>query len=106
MPGAVSNYIKAVKTFYRTNGVKKIELDEPLSRKLSHKDRAPKPEELSIMLDKAAIRESFVIAGIATGGFREGTFAKLKYRHVKDDLEAGQIPSTSTLKPTLPRLTI
>ena len=91
-PGAVSNYIKAVKTFYRTNGVKKIELDEPLSRNVSHKDRAPKPEELSIMLDKAAIRESFVIAGIATGGFREGTFSKLKYRHVKDDLEAGQIP--------------
>ena len=91
-PGAVSNYIKAVKTFYRTNGVKKIELDEPLSRNVSHKDRAPKPEELSVMLDKAAIRESFVIAGIATGGFREGTFAKLKYRHVKDDLEAGQIP--------------
>jgi hypothetical protein len=91
-PGAVCNYIKAVKTFYRTNGVKKIELDEPLSRKISHKDRAPKPEELTIMLDKAATRESFVIAGIATGGFREGTFSKLKYRHVKDDLEAGRMP--------------
>jgi hypothetical protein len=44
------------------------------------------------MLDKAATRESFVIAGIATGGFREGTFSKLKYRHVKEDLEAGRIP--------------
>lgn len=91
-PGAVCNYIKAVKTFYRTNGVKKIELDEPLSRTISHKDRAPKPEELTTMLDKASIRESFVIAGIATGGFREGTFSKLKYRHVKEDLEAGRIP--------------
>lgn len=91
-PGAVSNYIKSVKTFYRTNGVKRVELDEPISRKVSHKDRAPKPEDLSVMLDKAAIRESFVIAGIATGGFREGTFSKLKYRHVKEDLEAGRIP--------------
>jgi hypothetical protein len=42
------------------------------------------------MLDKAAIRDSFVIAGIATGGFREGTFSKLKYRHVKEDLEANR----------------
>jgi site-specific recombinase XerD len=91
-PGSVSNCIKAVKTFYRTNGVKKIELDEPLSRNLSYKDRAPKPEELTVMLDKAATRESFVIAGIASGGFREGTFSKLKYRHVKEDLEAGRIP--------------
>ena len=48
-PGAVSNYIKAVKTFYRANGVKKVELDEPLSRKVTYKDRAPKPEEIALM---------------------------------------------------------
>jgi hypothetical protein len=44
------------------------------------------------MLDKAAVREAFIVAAIATGGFREGTFAKLKYRHVKEDLEAGRVP--------------
>jgi site-specific recombinase XerD len=90
--GAVNNYIKAVKTFYRTNGIKKIELDEPLSRKVIYKDRAPKPEEITLMLDKAPTREAFIVAGIASGGFREGTFAKLRYRHVKEDLEAGRIP--------------
>ncbi len=91
-PGSVNNHIKAVKTFYRTNGIKKIELDEPVSRKVIYKDRAPKPEEIAIMLDKAATREAFIVAAIASGGFREGTFAKLKYRHVKEDLEAGRIP--------------
>ncbi|MCW3983191.1 MAG: site-specific integrase, partial [Candidatus Bathyarchaeota archaeon] len=91
-PSAVCNCIKAVKTFYRVNGIKKVELDEPLSRKTAYKDRAPKPEEIATMLDKAATRESFIIAAIATGGFREGTFAKLKYRHVKEDLEAGRVP--------------
>ena len=40
------------------------------------------------MLDKAATREAFIVAAIASGAFREGTFAKLKYRHVKEDLEA------------------
>jgi hypothetical protein len=44
------------------------------------------------MLDKVSVREAFIIAGIATGGFREGTFSKLKYRHVKEDLEANRIP--------------
>jgi hypothetical protein len=91
-PTAVSNCIKAVKTFYRANGVKKVELNEPLSRKVAYKDRAPKPEEIAMMLDKAAVREGFIVAGIATGGFREGTFAKLLYRHVKEDLEAGRVP--------------
>ncbi|NLF88853.1 site-specific integrase [Candidatus Bathyarchaeota archaeon] len=91
-PNAVSNLIKAVKTFYRVNGVKKIELDEPLSRKVTYKDRAPKPEEIVTMLDMAPTRECFIITALATGGFREGTFAKLKYRHVKEDLEAGIIP--------------
>jgi site-specific recombinase XerD len=91
-PGTTCGFIKAVKTFYRTNGVKKIELDEPLSRKVTYKDRAPNPEEIALMLDKAATREAFIIAAIASGGFREGTFAKLKYRHVKEDLEAGKEP--------------
>jgi site-specific recombinase XerD len=91
-PGTTCGFIKAVKTFYRTNGVKKIELDEPLSRKVTYKDRAPKPEEIALMLDKAATREAFIVAAIASGGFREGTFSKLKYRHVKEDLEAGRVP--------------
>ena len=90
-PCAVNNCIKAAKTFYHINGAE-VKLSEPLSRKVAYKDRAPKPEEISTMLDKAATRESFIVAGIATGGFREGTFAKLKYRHVKEDLEANRIP--------------
>ena len=90
-PSSVNNCIKAVKTFYRVNGAE-IKLSEPLVHKTVYKDRAPKPEEITLMLNKAAVRESFVIAAIATGGFREGTFAKLKYRHVREDLEANRVP--------------
>jgi site-specific recombinase XerD len=90
-PSAVNNCIKAVKTFYHVNGAE-VKLSEPLVHKTVYKDRAPKPEEITLMLDKAATRESLVVAAIATGGFREGTFAKLKYRHVREDLEANRIP--------------
>ncbi len=89
-PGAVCNRIKAVKTFYFVNGVKQIELK--LSRKVKNKDRAPKPEELVQMLDKADARESFIISAIASGAFREGTLASLKYYHAKEDIESGRIP--------------
>lgn len=90
-PGAVNNYIKAVKTFYRINGAK-IELSEPLSRRVTYKDRAPKPEELAKLLDLSALREKFIISAFALGGFREETFSKLTYGHVKEDLETNQIP--------------
>jgi len=29
---------------------------------------------------------------LALGGFREGTLVKLKYRHIRDDLEKGIVP--------------
>lgn len=90
-PSAVNNCIKAAKTFYRVNGAE-VKLSEPLSRKTAYKDRAPKPEEIATMLDKAATRDALIVAAISTGGFREGTFAKLKYRHVKEDLEAHRFP--------------
>jgi site-specific recombinase XerD len=90
-PGSVNNCIKSVKTFYRVNGVK-IDLSEPLSKRVVYKDRAPKPEELQKLLDLAALREKFIISAFALGGFREETFSKLCYRHVKDDLENNREP--------------
>ena len=90
--GAISNCMKAVTSFYRVNGAKTVKLDQPLSRKVENKDRAPKPEEIAAMLDKSDTRESFIIAAFAIAAFREGTLSKLKYRHVKEDLEAGVVP--------------
>ena len=90
-PGPVNNYIKAVKTFYRINGVK-IDLTEPLSRRVTYKDRAPKPEELDRLLEMANLRDRVIVTCLALGAFREETFSKLQYRHVKEDLENNIIP--------------
>jgi site-specific recombinase XerD len=90
-PGSVNNCIKAVKTFYRINGAE-IKLSEPLSRKVVYKDRAPTPEELTAILELGDVREKFIIAAFALGGFREECFSKLTYRHVKDDLENNIVP--------------
>ncbi len=90
-PGPINNYIKSVKTFYRVNGIK-IELTETLSRRVKYKDRAPTPEEMTKLLDIGTLRERVIISATGLGGFREGTLSKLKYRHIKEDLEANRIP--------------
>jgi site-specific recombinase XerD len=90
-PGRVHCCAKHIRTFYRVNGAK-IELSEPVSRRVTYKDRAPKPEELVKLLDIADLREKAIICMLALGAFREETLSKLKYRHVQEDLEANRIP--------------
>ena len=90
-PGRVHCCAKHIRTFYRVNGAK-IELSEPLSRRVTYKDRAPKPEELSKLLDIADLREKAIICMLSLGAFREETLSKLKYKHVQEDLENNRIP--------------
>jgi site-specific recombinase XerD len=89
--GRVHCYAKHIKTFYRVNGIK-IELSEPLSRRVTYKDRAPKPEELARILDIADLREKVIVSMLALGAFREETLSKLTYSHVREDLENSTIP--------------
>jgi hypothetical protein len=91
VPGAVKSYIKGVKSLCRCNGVR-LELPYELPSRTVYKTRAPTPEELQKLLEIADLREKVIILMFATGGFREGTLSKLKYRHVKHDLEAGIVP--------------
>jgi len=90
-PSRTANYVKAIRSLYRVNGVD-VKLPYSLSRRSVRKDRAPKPEELQRLLDVADLREKLIISMLALGGFREGTLVRLHYRHVKEDLEKGIIP--------------
>ncbi|RLG61074.1 hypothetical protein DRN86_00785 [Candidatus Geothermarchaeota archaeon] len=89
-----ANALKAIKTFFAVNGIN-LTLS-PFFRvrrsRVKYEDRAPTPEELSKLLEVAGLREKAMIAMMALGGFRIGTLVKLKYRHVKRDLERGIIP--------------
>jgi len=80
-----------MRTFFSANG---IELS-PITRyslRVIYRDRAPKQEELQKLIEVASLREKAIIAMLATGGFRIGTLLKLKYKHVKEDLEANRTP--------------
>lgn len=91
-PTTISCYVKGVKSLYATNKV-------PLNFRYrigqrAPKDRAPRPDELAelVYLTDLCLRDRFIVACLALGGFREGTLVKLKYHHVKEDLERGIIP--------------
>ena len=90
-PGRIHTCAKHIKTFYRINGTE-IKLPYALSRRVIYKDRAPKLEELQHLVDIADLREKVIIAALALGGFREGTLVRLRYRHVREDLERGVVP--------------
>jgi site-specific recombinase XerD len=90
-PSRISNYIKAIRALYRVNSID-IKLPQSLSRRPVTRDRAPKPEELSRIIDLADLRERVIVSMLALGGFRQGTLVKLKYRHVEEDLEKGITP--------------
>ncbi len=57
-----------------------------------NKDRAPKPEELQHLLNVADLRGKAIVSMLALAGFTEGTLVRLKYGHVRDDLERNVTP--------------
>lgn len=65
----------------------KLELPYSLPKRSVYPDRAPTPEELQHLVDLADILEKMVVSMLALGGFRTGTLVRLRYRHVKRDLE-------------------
>ncbi|MEM2370765.1 MAG: site-specific integrase [Candidatus Bathyarchaeia archaeon] len=90
-PKTVSLARTSVKTFFEVNGIK---LNMPKAgRSITvYHDRAPTPEELQKLMEIADLREKVIISMLALGGFREETLTKLRYRHVKRDLERGIVP--------------
>ncbi len=89
--GTILRAYSAVKALYASHSIK-ISLPHPLPSRVLYRDRAPRPEELTKVLDVADLRSKVIVSMLALGGFRIGTLAMLRYRHVKDDLERGITP--------------
>ena len=90
-PGYISNFVKAVKTLFRVNGLR-LELPYKLNRHEVSRDRAPTPEEIASMIDLTDVRGKVIVSMLALGGFRIGTLCRLQYRHVREDIERGIVP--------------
>jgi len=87
----IHSHLKAIKTLYKVNGLE-LKLQFPIRIVNKTYYRAPRPEELQKLLEIADLREKVIISMLALGGFRLSTLVRLKYRHVKHDLERGITP--------------
>lgn len=90
-PKTIRLRYSTLKTWLKVNDIPIPHVAIPKTRVIYH-DRAPTPEELTKLLEMADLRGKLIVAMLCLGGFRQHTLAKLKYRHVKQDLERDTIP--------------
>jgi integrase len=90
-PTSIKGATNAIRILLRVNGIDVGRILLPTSR-VVYEDRAPRPEELARMMEVADLRGKVIISMLALGGFRLGTLARLRYRHVREDLERGVTP--------------
>ncbi len=90
-PNTIKVAVGCIKAWLQINDIEVGRVATPKGY-IKFSDRAPTPEELQRMLDVADLHGKVIISILATSGLRIGTLAKLKYRHVKEDLEAGRVP--------------
>jgi hypothetical protein len=84
--GRRNGFAKQIRSWYSSNGIE-LKLTNVPRPTVEHDDRAPTQDELTRLIDLADSRGKVIVSFLALGGFREGTLAKLEYRHVKNDLE-------------------
>lgn len=90
-PYTLCNALKGVTALFRCNHVDMV-FSFKLPKRSVHECRSPTVEELQRVLSVANIREKALVAVLAVSGLRIGTLAKLRYGHVKYDLENGVVP--------------
>lgn len=90
-PKTIQLRYTALKTWLKIGDIPVPNIGIPKSRVKYH-DQSPTPEELAKLMEMADLRAKVIISMLALGGFREHTLAKLKYRHIKRDWEAGITP--------------
>lgn len=90
-PGSIKLAVSYVKSWLDINGVEIGKLPKPQGY-VKYSVKAFTNEEIRKMIDVADLQGKVIISILATSGMRIGTLAKLKYKHVKEDLEAGRVP--------------
>ena len=91
-PNTVFNRVSNLKTFFKINYADiQLYLKKPAGT--IYESRAPSLEELRKILDVCNLREKLVVTMLGVSGLRIGTLSRLKYRHVKADLEKHVVPT-------------
>ncbi|MFO7966303.1 MAG: site-specific integrase [Archaeoglobaceae archaeon] len=90
-PGSIRVMTANIKSWLEVNEIEIGKLPKPQNY-VKYQDRSPKPEELQKLIDVLDLRGKVVVSMLALSGLRIGTLLKLKYKHIKEDLENGNTP--------------
>jgi hypothetical protein len=90
-PNMIKAAVTAIRALLIVNDVEVPRILLPQGR-VVYEDRSPRPEELARMMEVADLRGRVIVSMLALGGFRIGTLRRLRYGHVKEDLEASRTP--------------
>jgi integrase len=90
-PNTVVTFLRQINRFFRSNYVK-LQLYARRPAMVIYECRAPTMEELRQIMNNSNLQEKLIVSILATSGIRCGTLCKLKYYHVKDDIEKNKVP--------------
>jgi integrase len=96
-PNTVVSAIRRIKCLFRSNYVK-LQLYSHRPAMVIYESRSPTIDELRIIMNCANLRERLAVSILATSGIRIGTLCKLRYSHVKEDLEKNKVPVQMNIK--------
>jgi site-specific recombinase XerD len=96
----IKGEIDTIQAFFRINRID-LDLNLNLPGSRTRLCRAITLEEIKRLLEVANLRKKVIIGILAVSGVRECTLTKLKYRHVKKDLESGVVPVHLAIEPAI-----
>ncbi len=84
----------ALKSWFASNGVRKIKVDEkvPVRQQVKFLDKIPTKEELKGILDCSSMQTKVMNSMMAFGGMRPKDASELTYSSIKEDYGAGVTP--------------
>lgn len=97
-PYALRSYAGAIRSFYKYNRAD-LKLIKQVKVYNIREEKIPTKEEVKGMCEVSGTRERAVILFQYQSGLRNDTIAKLRYRDIKEDLEAGLVPARVHVMP-------
>jgi hypothetical protein len=84
----------ALKSWFASNGVRKIKIDEkiPVGQQVKFLDKIPTKEELKRILGCSSMQTKAMESMMAFGGMRPKDASELTYSRIREDYEAGVSP--------------
>lgn len=96
-PGTIKQGTGCIKAWLEVNEIDVGRLQKPQGY-IKYPVRSFRAGEIERLIDVGELQDKVIISILATSGLRAGTLTKLKYGHVREELEAAKTPCSIHIK--------